>query len=217
MSVLVKVCGITNADDALAAIDAGVDILGFNFYPPSPRYIDPQEARAIVDKLPAWVITVGVFVNHELSEIEKIAATSGVMMLQLHGDESPEYCKRLREKGHSVIKVFQTGAAFTLERILTYDLQFIMLDAGGTSTRGGTGQLSDWGQAQQARLINPTCFLAGGLSPENVVAAIEEVEPFVVDACSLLERAPGRKDHAKVVDFVAAVRRASPLHDCRPK
>lgn len=138
-------------------------------------------------------------------------------MLQLHGDESPEYCQKLRAKGHSVIKVFQTGEGFTLERIFEYDLQFIMLDAGGTSTRGGTGRVSDWGKAQQAKLINPVCFLAGGLSAENVGAAIEEVEPFGVDACSLLERTPGRKDHAKVADFVAAVRRASPLHDCRPK
>ncbi|MGH9929053.1 MAG: phosphoribosylanthranilate isomerase [Pyrinomonadaceae bacterium] len=212
---LVKICGITNLDDALAAFDAGAGLLGFNFYPHSPRYIEPKVARSIIDKLPDGIITVGVFVNEDLEAVKKTAAATGVMMLQLHGDESPDYCRKLREKGRTVIKVFNTGEGFTLEKILEYDLQFIMLDAGGAATRGGTGQLSDWSQARQATLINPTCFLAGGLSPENVGAAIEEVEPFGVDACSALEQAPGQKDHERVRDFVAAVLKASPHHDCR--
>lgn len=208
---LVKICGITNLDDALAAVDAGADMLGFNFYERSPRYIDPKDARSIIDELPQYVITVGVFVNEELEAIEKIASVSGVLVLQLHGDESPEYCKTLRRKGHTLIKVFNTGEGFPLEKTLGYDdNQWIMVDAGGGIVRGGTGQLSDWSQAQQAKLLFPATFLAGGLSPENVETAIDEVEPFGVDACSSLEQVPGKKDHAKVRDFVAAVRKARP-------
>jgi phosphoribosylanthranilate isomerase len=208
---LVKICGITNLDDALAAVDAGADMLGFNFYERSPRYINPKDARFIIDQLPQHMITVGVFVNAELEAIEKIVSTSGVLILQLHGDESPEYCKTLRSKGHTLIKVFNTGEGFTLEQTLGYDDdQWIMMDAGGGTVRGGTGQLSDWSQAQQAKLLFPITFLAGGLSPENVVAAIDEVEPFGVDACSSLEQVPGKKDHARLRDFVTAIRTARP-------
>jgi phosphoribosylanthranilate isomerase len=207
---LVKICGITNLADALCAVNAEADMLGFNFCQRSPRYIEPKEARLIIDQLPPSVITVGVFVNEELEAIEKIASTSGVLVLQLHGDESPEYCKTLNGKGHSLIKVFNTGEGFMLERILEYDTMLIMLDAGNAETRGGTGQLSDWSNAQRTNKLFPTMLLAGGLSPENVSAAIDEVEPFGVDACSSLEQVPGKKDHARVRDFVAAVRRARP-------
>jgi phosphoribosylanthranilate isomerase len=211
MSTLIKICGITSLDDALAAVDAGADMLGFNFYRPSPRYLEPEAARAIIDKLPERILTAGVFVNEELEEVKRIQAVSGVMLLQLHGDETPEYCESLRKSILPVMKVFHTGEHFTLERILEYDLQFIMLDARDGSTRGGTGKLSDWSQAAQASLMKPLCFLAGGLSPSNVGAAITEVQPFGVDSCSSLELAPGKKDHAKVRDFVAAVRAANSL------
>ncbi len=192
-------------------MDAGADMLGFNFYERSPRYIDPKEARLIIDQLPQSVITVGVFVNQDLKAVEKIASTSGVLVLQLHGDEAPEYCETLKRKGHTLIKVFNTGEGFTREKTLGYDdKQWIMVDAGGGTARGGTGQLSDWSQAQQAKLLFPITFLAGGLSPENVAAAINEVEPFGVDACSSLEQVPGKKDHGKVRDFVTTVRKVRP-------
>lgn len=204
---LVKICGITNLDDALNAVDAEADLLGFNFCARSPRYIDPKVTRSIIDQLPKSVITVGVFVNEKLEDIERIASTSGVSVLQLHGDESPEYCKALRH--HRLIKVFSTGDDFTPERAGGYDVQLIMLDAVGAE-RGGTGKLSDWSKAKQTRELYPTLFLAGGLSPENVAAAIQEVAPFGVDACSALESEAGKKDHAKVRAFVAAVRGAHP-------
>jgi phosphoribosylanthranilate isomerase len=207
---LVKICGITNLDDALAAVDAGADILGFNFYPRSPRYIDPEDAREIVDRLPVSVMRVGVFVNEDLENIQRIAATSGVSSLQLHGDESPEYCKALKLKRLYVTKVFGTGEDFTLERVREYDVPEIMLDAAATGARGGTGKLSNWSKARQTVELYPTMFLAGGLSPENVAAAIEVVDPFGVDACSSLEKEPGRKDHARVRAFVAAVHHARP-------
>lgn len=206
---LVKICGVTNLDDALAAVEAGADALGFNFYQRSPRYIEPESARAIIDRLPDNVISTGVFVNEDLEDVERIAATAEVSMLQLHGDESPEYCKALKAKGLCVIKVFNTGDDFTLERIGGYDVHLIMLDAAGTAARGGTGNLSNWSKARETAKLYPRMFLAGGLAPDNVAAAIDAVEPFGVDACSLLERKPGLKDHQRVRDFVASVRAAT--------
>jgi phosphoribosylanthranilate isomerase len=205
--VLVKICGITNLDDALAAVDAGADALGFNFYPRSPRYITPETARAIIERLPAAVLTVGVFVNEELDAVEKTASLAGVSALQLHGTESPEYCRAL--KGRHLIKVFATHAEFAPETVLDYDVQAIMLDAADKRRFGGTGKVSDWSIARQTRELFPRLFLAGGLSAENVGEAIEQVNPYAVDACSLLEGAPGRKDQAKVRDFIAAVRKAT--------
>jgi phosphoribosylanthranilate isomerase len=206
---LVKICGITNLDDALAAVEAGADALGFNFYQRSPRYIEPESAREIVDRLPDNVISTGVFVNEDLENAEQIAATADVSMLQLHGDESPEYCKRLKDKGLYVVKVFRTGDDFTLDRLGEFDVPLIMLDAATTKARGGTGTVSDWSKARETVKLYPRMFLAGGLTPENVAAAIDAVEPFGVDACSLLESALGRKDHQRVRDFVASVRAAT--------
>jgi phosphoribosylanthranilate isomerase len=209
---LVKICGITNLEDALSAVEADADLLGFNFYRRSPRFIEPAQARVIINQLPQSVISVGVFVNEGLQEVSEIARTSGVSVLQLHGDESAEYCEALRSTGRTVIKVFGTGADFSPEAIKEYDVPVIMLDAANTGARGGTGAVGDWTKARRTRELFPTMFLAGGLSIQNVAAAIAEVAPFGVDACSSLEQTPGRKDHGKVKDFVAAVRAASPQH-----
>jgi phosphoribosylanthranilate isomerase len=205
--VLVKICGITNLDDALAAVDAGTDALGFNFYPRSPRYLAPEAARAIVDRLSTAVLAVGVFVNEELDALESAASVAGVSALQLHGSESPEYCKAL--KGRYLIKAFATDDEFQPEVVRDYDVQAIMLDAADKQTFGGTGKLSNWSIAPRTRELFPRLFLAGGLSAENVGAAIEQVNPYAVDACSLLESSPGRKDHGRMREFVAAVRKAS--------
>jgi phosphoribosylanthranilate isomerase len=205
--VLVKICGITNLEDALAAVDAGAEALGFNFYPRSPRCIAPAAARAIIDRLPTSVLSVGVFVNEEVGAVEKTAAAAGVSALQLHGNESPEYCKAL--KGRYLIKTFGTGDEFNPEDVLDYDVQAIMLDAFDKKTFGGTGKVSDWSIARKTRELFPKLFLAGGLSSENVAEAIEQVNPYAVDACSALESSPGRKDHERMREFVAAVRAAT--------
>ena len=208
--VLVKICGITNLDDALAAADAGADALGFNFYPRSPRYIAPEAAGMIVDRLRTDhpnLFNVGVFVNEALDAIKKTAAAAGVSALQLHGKETPEYCKAL--KGHHLIKVFSADDKFAPQTVLDYDVQAIMLDAFDKQAFGGTGKLSNWAIARQTRELVPKLFLAGGLSAENVGEAIKQVNPFAVDACSRLESAPGRKDHTSVRAFVAAVRAAA--------
>lgn len=204
---LVKICGITNLDDALAAVDAGADALGFNFYQRSPRYLAPERARAIIDHLPTNVLTVGVFVNEELAAIQESASTAGISALQLHGNESPEYCEAL--KGRYLIKVFRAGGEFKPEVVLDYDVEAIMLDAFDKKTFGGTGKLTNWSIARTTRELFPQLFLAGGLSADNVGDAIEQVNPYAVDACSALEREPGLKDHQRVRDFVASVRAAT--------
>jgi phosphoribosylanthranilate isomerase len=205
--VLVKICGITNLDDALAAVDAGADALGFNFYLRSPRYITPEMARRIIDGLPEEVLTVGVFVNEELGAIETIASVAGVSALQLHGTESPEYCNALT--GRYLIKVFAAGSEFKPESVLDYDVQAIMIDAFDKKAFGGTGKVSNWSIARKTRELFPRLFLAGGLSTENVSDAIEQVNPYAVDACSSIESAPGRKNYARLHAFVAAVRKAT--------
>ena len=209
--VLAKVCGITNLDDALAAVDAGADALGFNFYLRSPRYVTPEAARAIIDRLSGVgspdLLTVGVFVNESLDAIKKIAVVAGVSALQLHGNEPPEYCKALED--YYVIKVFSAGEEFAPDTVLDYDVQAIMLDAVDREKFGGTGKLSNWALARETRELFPTLFLAGGLSAENVAEAINQVTPYAVDACSRLESVPGRKDHTRMRAFVAAVRAAT--------
>jgi phosphoribosylanthranilate isomerase len=208
--VLVKVCGITNLDDALAAAEAGADALGFNFYQRSPRYVRPENARPIVDRLQADypnLLNVGVFVNESLETIKRIAAAAGVSALQLHGNETPEYCKALQ--GHHLIKVFSASDKFAPRTVLDYDVQAIMLDAVDKEAFGGTGKVGNWAVARETRELVPKLFLAGGLSADNVADAIHQVHPFAVDACSRLESAPGRKDQGRVRAFVAAVRAAS--------
>jgi phosphoribosylanthranilate isomerase len=205
---LVKICGITNLEDALAAAATGASALGFNFYRPSPRYIDPHAARAIVARLPTEVLTVGVFVNEQSPAlVEQIADTAGVAALQLHGDESPEFCRQLKHR--YVIKVLAAGQDFDPARARDYDVTAIMLDAFDRNARGGTGHTIDWSVARRTRELVPKLFLAGGLSPENVAAAIAAVEPYAVDACSALETTPGRKDAQRMRAFVQAVRRST--------
>lgn len=205
---VVKICGITNLDDALAAVAAGADALGFNFYKPSPRYITPQHAREIIEQLPETLLTVGVFVNEEPAAVKAIAGEVGLRALQLHGDESSEYCRKLAE--YYVIKTFAVSDSFDVQAAHEYKVEAIMLDTKHNSLRGGTGRVFDWSVAQQAALTIPKLFLAGGLSPENVQNAVETVRPFAVDACSALEDRPGKKNHERMRVFINTVRGVAP-------
>lgn len=203
--MFVKICGITNLEDALAAIDAGANALGFNFYRPSPRYIEPMAAREIIDQLPEGLLTVGVFVNEESpATVEQIATLAGVSALQLHGDESPSFCEQLKHR--YVIKVLAAQRDFDPARAGDYDVAAIMLDAFDRNLRGGTGQTIDWSLARRTRDLVPRLFLAGGLSPENVAEAVAAVTPYAVDACSALETSPGKKDAQRLRAFVKAAR-----------
>jgi phosphoribosylanthranilate isomerase len=202
----VKICGITNLNDALAAVAAGADALGFNFYRPSPRYITPHAAREIVEQLPDSILTVGVFVNEASPQsVMDIANEAGLKALQLHGDESPEYCRELAANT-LVIKTLAVSDSFDPARACGYNVDAIMLDTRDNRLRGGTGRVFDWSIAQQVSQLVPKLYLAGGLSPENVEEAINRVRPYAVDACSSLEDKPGTKNHRRMRAFVDTVR-----------
>lgn len=199
----VKVCGVTNLEDALAAVEAGAEMLGFNFYRRSPRYVAPAEARRVVERLPEGVLTVGVFVNEEGPEkVLKLASEAGVGAVQLHGAEPPEYCARL--SGRMTIKALRVGESFTAESACAYGTDAVLLDAYVAGEWGGTGRTFDWRLARSVRELVPRLILAGGLTPENVAGAVRAVNPFAVDVCSGVEAAPGRKSPALVRRFVEA-------------
>jgi phosphoribosylanthranilate isomerase len=196
MTVKLKVCGVTSLEDARAAIDCGAEYLGFNFYAKSPRYIAPASARAIIESLPDDIISVGVFVNEPRPEdVVEILRASGAWMAQLHGDESPDYCASIGAE--RVIKALRIGDDFDARRMLDYPAAAILLDAFDAKLYGGTGKTANWAIARKAARLTRV-FLAGGLSPDNIVEAIRAVEPFAVDVNSGVESAPGRKDASKL-------------------
>jgi phosphoribosylanthranilate isomerase len=205
----IKICGITNLDDALAAVDAGADALGFNFYKPSRRYVAPDAARKIISELPASILTVGVFVNESSPQsVEDLATGAGVTAIQLHGDESPSYCRDL--KSRYVIKALAAGSDFDTQRATEYDVEAILLDTKDDTLRGGTGRVFDWSIAQRVSRTVPKLFLAGGLGLQNIEDAIRSVDPYGVDACSALEEMPGKKDHERLRAFVKTIRSVKP-------
>lgn len=205
---LIKICGITNLADALAAVELGADALGFNFYRRSARFIEPERARAIIEELPERVLAVGVFVNEEGPDVvEQMASEASVRAVQLHGDESPAYCRSIRN--FPVIKALRVSDDFSPECVSEYEVDAILLDAFDAEVRGGTGKRFDWDVARRVRALVPKLFLAGGLSPENIAEAISQVEPYAVDACSSLETSPGRKELEKVRAFISRAREVS--------
>jgi phosphoribosylanthranilate isomerase len=202
---LVKICGITNLEDALVSIEAGADALGFNFYKRSPRYIEPHEAKKIILQLPNSVLNVGVFVNEDAPEdVALIADEAKLNAVQLHGEESPSYCDELKK--YHVIKALRVSDEFKPEDVLKFNVEAILLDAYSRDAYGGIGKVFDWTIARETQKKFPKLFLAGGLTPDNVAQAIKQVEPYAVDACSSLEITHGKKDATKVREFVKAIR-----------
>jgi phosphoribosylanthranilate isomerase len=200
----VKICGITRYEDAALALDEGADALGFNFFPPSPRYIDPTHAQKIILRLPPFTVTVGLFVNvAPPGKVTEIAKTAGVQVVQLHGDESPEYCREL--PGWPLIKVLRIGGDPVTEDLDRYPVRAFLLDVKDDVLFGGTGASFDWNLAQGIDRKRPV-ILAGGLRAENVRAAIRTVNPYAVDVCSGVEREPGIKDPAKLKAFMNEVK-----------
>ena len=192
--MMVKICGITNREDALAAIEAGATALGFNFWSGSPRYIDPESAGDLLALVPSHVWKVGLFVNELPQKVANLAARLGLDIVQLHGNQPPP--EELR-----VWKAVQVTPAFTMDQLNDPRVDAFLLDAASGARHGGTGQTFDWNLVQTtARRI----VLAGGLDASNVGQAIQMVRPWGVDACSRLESAPGRKDHRKMQDFIKA-------------
>jgi phosphoribosylanthranilate isomerase len=207
----VKVCGITSYHDAAMVCDQGVDALGFNFFPRSPRYIDPADARSIVRRLPPFVVPVGLFVNVARQEqVSEIARFAGVQVIQLHGDETPDYCRGLAD--WPLIKALRVDGNKIPETLEEYAVQGFLLDVKDDTLFGGTGKSFNWSLAKDIQRVRPI-LLAGGLRPDNVREAIRIVEPYGVDVCSGVESEPGKKDAGKLMAFMSEVRNVDrPVH-----
>jgi len=201
---MVKVCGITNPEDARVAADAGADAIGLLFAE-SPRRVSVERAREIVAALPDGVLKVGVFVNERPEEILRVAGEVGLDIAQLHGDETPEEVAEVRAGGVRVMKALRVRGAESLAEIGRIDVDLFLLDAYSEKARGGTGERFDWGLAKSLR-ERDNIVVSGGLDPENVREAIEFFDPYGVDASSSLEDAPGRKNHERVRRFVSAAK-----------
>ena len=206
--VKVKICGVRSLEEAQAAVDAGADALGFNFWPPSARYIEPHAAREVITGIPPTVCTVGVFVNEQADRIVDIASELGLSAVQLHGDESPEFCERLTSI--KTIKAIRVGRDFDLSVIESYRVDMVLLDSSSEGSYGGTGQRFDWRIAIEAKHLAPI-ILAGGLTTENVWDAITQVRPVAIDVCSGVEAEPGRKDLDRLRGFMAVAEQANAL------
>ncbi len=205
--VRVKICGITNWSDARAAIDAGADALGFNFYPPSPRAVTPAQAWEMIRKLPPFVEAVGVFVNWSAVAIGAIARALRLDAVQLHGNESRALVRECAA-AHRVIKAVRIGQRFRPQALRAYDgVSAFLLDGFKPKLYGGTGNAFEWALARGVKKYGRV-ILAGGLTPENVARAIREVEPYAVDVASGVESRQGKKDPSKLREFVREVERA---------
>ncbi len=201
--IKVKICGITNHEDASEAVRLGADALGFIFAP-SPRQIDPELAREIISDLPPFVGTVGVFVNEELSVIQDRVTYCGLDMVQLHGDEPPEFCGELMPR---TIKSFRIKDASSLSQIGAYKgrVKALLLDTYQKGLRGGTGKTFDWDLAVEAGKFGMPIILSGGLGPSNIEMAVSTVKPYAVDMSSSIEARPGEKDHALMRELIEKV------------
>ena len=200
--VKIKICGITNLEDAILAAELGADALGFIFYAQSPRKVDAETACSIIAQLPPFVAAVGVFVDETAAVVQELAARAGLDWVQLHGQESPDYCRNL---GHKVIKGFRIQDEGSLSRLADYRgaAQALLLDTYKKGQVGGTGETFDWHLARKAKRYGPI-ILAGGLTSENVAQAIATAGPAAVDTASGTEAAPGKKDPAKLRAFFKA-------------
>jgi phosphoribosylanthranilate isomerase len=200
--VRVKICGITSAEDALAAVEAGADALGFMFYPRSSRYISLKEAAGITSILPPFVTKAGVFVDASREVIAHAVNLCHLDVIQLHGAETPEMCAGF---SRPVVKAFRIAGEASLEPLPNYKVSAWLLDSYVPGQLGGTGARFNWDLAVAASRLGRPVILAGGLTPENVAEAVRQTHPFAVDVSSGVESAPGRKDPNKLVSFIRAV------------
>jgi len=203
--VKIKICGITSLEDAMTAVEAGADALGFVFCAASPRHVLPEQAAEIIRHLPPFVQAVGLCVNEDPATVNAIADHCGLDVIQLHGEESPGYCESIRRR---VIKAFRVKDITTLETLPQYHVAGFLLDAWSPAAHGGTGTTFNWEIAAEAVRRNRRIILAGGLTPENVAESIRQVHPYGVDVSSGVESAPGRKDAAKIRQFIDMAKKA---------
>ncbi len=198
----VKICGITNLKDAEAAISYGADLLGFNFYPKSPRYINPKDAQKIVNKLPAFIRIVGLFINETFEHIRGVMDECYMNMIQLHGDESPKFCESVSGLNVRTIKAIRVKDYNDIKAAEKYFTDAVLLDAFDPNKYGGTGLKFDWNIIGH---IDKRIFLAGGINPENVVEAVK-LGVYGIDICSGIESAPGKKDLKKMKQLFENIR-----------
>ena len=205
MSVRVKICGVTSIEDAIAAVNAGADAVGFMFYERSPRRITTDMASVIKNALPPFVVRVGVFADATENTI-RTAMICGLSALQFHGNEPPEFLKRFSPI--TTIKAFRIQNAGSLALLPAYNTSSWLLDSYTPAQLGGTGNTFNWEYARQARDLGRPIILAGGLNPDNVADAVRKVRPYAVDVSSGVEFAPGKKDPAKLAAFIQAAKSA---------
>ena len=206
MAVIVKICGMTNPEDAVATAAAGADAVGFVFCDSSPRRISVHAASAISRELPPLVVKVGVFVNAPEDLVLQAIRECSLNLLQFHGDETPEFC---RQFGLMSMKAFRVRDASSLAELTNYPTEAWLLDAYAPDKAGGTGERFNWDLAVEAQRLGRPVFLAGGLTPDNVAEAVRKVRPYGVDVSSGVEAAPGKKDLGKVKAFIAAAKGAA--------
>ena len=197
----IKICGITNIEDAFLAIDSGADALGFVFYRGSKRYIDPENANNIISNLPPFITTVGIFVNQGLDEIIHTQEITGFDIVQLHGDEPPDFCRNFS----SVIKAIRVKENIDPILIESYPVKAVLFDTFSEESYGGTGRSFVWDALKDLN-TSKKIILSGGLTPENVFQAVRMVHPYAVDVSTGVEDYPGKKNPEKVKKFIEAVR-----------
>ena len=203
--VKVKLCGITNLEDALASFLYGADAIGFVFYKKSQRYISPQKAANISAILPKRILRVGVFVDEKAEKVKEAARACRLDMLQFHGNESPAYCRKF--KGYKVIKAFRVEERIDPDEVRRYKTYAYLFDTYSKSNPGGTGEKFNWKLLAQTAKMKRIVFLSGGLGSGNVRKAVKLLKPDWVDASSLLESKPGKKDHKKIKEFIERANR----------
>ncbi len=209
----VKICGITNKEDALYAAHCGAAALGFIFYPPSPRYIKPEDARKIIGILPDDLVKIGVFVNEKAAEIKRVIKYCVLDMIQLHGDESPEFCREF--PASRIIKAVELKNENDLNHAFDYDVAALLVDSRDAGLYGGTGRKANWDLA--CRIKNKkTLILSGGLNERNIAEAMQTVAPAALDINSGVESKPGKKNHAKLARIFDIIRASDNASDHAP-
>lgn len=204
----IKICGITNMEDALAAVDYGADALGFVFYKKSPRYITPEKAKEIISNLPPFITTVGVFANEDPERMREILDFAGIDVMQLHGDEPPDICYIW----HRVIKALRVSDFSDLKPLEVCRASAFLLDTYSAESYGGTGQIFNWDIAVDAKRFG-RIILSGGLNPDNIERAIRYVKPYAVDVSSGIEEEKGKKDLKKMKEFIERAKAALMPHE----
>jgi phosphoribosylanthranilate isomerase len=200
--VKVKICGLTNYEDASAAMDMGADLLGFNFYPKSPRYVAPEKALAIINKLPGFIDIAGVFVNSSFEQIRKVLSLCQLNWVQLHGDEDPQFCGQFLSLNVRTMKAIRVKDQADIKSADSFFTDAILLDAFDPEKYGGTGLKFDWNIIGH---IDKRIFLAGGINPDNAADAVK-LGVYGIDVCSGIEAEPGRKDHKKMKKLFENIR-----------